>query len=248
MTGCDKKSFAALRARRLGVSDADVGKKGLEDLQDFVLRGEGFEQEFSAGAEVILAEVGDEFGEFGGAGLVGVVDSGEVGGEVGEDEVGGLSEGLRDFLRGVGVFEVGLDDLGAGDGLDGELVDGDDFPAGVCELGRHLGPSAGGGAEVDNGGAGFEEAVGLVDLQEFESGARAVSVASGGADKGVLLLLFPPLRGAGFGAAGHFFRYLFSLSAKNGSDSADSISARAWRSSSASISARASAASISASS
>ena len=195
---CNNEAFAALGAGRLGVADADGGKGRLEDLADVVFgfAGEGFHQKFPAGAEVVLAEVGDESGEFGVAGLVGVGDSGEVGREVGEDQVGGLPEGGDDFFTGLGPGEVALDEGRAGDGLDREEVGGDDFPAGIGELDGDLGPAAGRGAEVDDGESGPEELVGLVDLEELERGAGAVSFGAGGADERVARLPPAPLGGA----------------------------------------------------
>ena len=152
---------------------------------------------------MFAGEVGDGLCDFGGAGGVGVGDAGEVWGEVGEDEVGGLAEGVGDGGLGCGEEEVALDDDCAGDGLDGEEVGGDDFAVGPGELGGDLRPSAGGGAKVGDDCAGVKEGVGLVDLEEFEGGAGAVSGGAGGADVGVALLSLSPLGGLGFGAARH---------------------------------------------
>ena len=179
---------------------------------------------------MFAAEVGDGLGDFGGAGGVGVGDAGKVWGEVGEDEVGGFSERVGDGGLGVGEEEVALDGDGAGDGLNGEEVGGDDFAVGLGELGGDLRPSAGGGTEVGDEGAGMEEVVGFVDLEEFEGGAGAVSLGAGGADIRVALLALSPLGGLGFGAAGHFCFYFFPPlpplpPPKKGSDKVDSISA-----------------------
>ena len=201
---CNKEALAALRARRLGVSDSDLGKEGLENFGDFILGREGFEEECSAAAEVVFAEICDELGEVGGAVLVGVGDSGEIGSEVGKDKVGGFAEGGGDLTLDFLFGEVALNKDGAGNGLDGEEVGGDDMSVGFCELGCDLRPSAGGGAEVGDDVAGADEFVGLVDLEEFESGAGAVSLISRGADKRVVLLPLAPLGGLGFCATGHF--------------------------------------------
>ena len=98
------------------------------------------------------------------------------------------------------VHEIELQELDAGDRLHRQEVDGDHLAplpsTDAHPLGRHLGPAARRGAEVDHALAGLEQAVLVVDLDQLEGGARAVALALGGGHVGIVeLALEPALRG-----------------------------------------------------
>ncbi len=68
-------------------------------------------------------------------------------------------------------------------------VDTDDAAARPDQLGRNLGPPAGPGAQIEDSLAGPQEALFLLDLEQFVRGPRAVALAFGAQVEGVFALV-----------------------------------------------------------
>ena len=96
-------------------------------------------------------------------------------------------------------MKVERDELRSRQGLDRQEVDADDAPfplRGANALCRDLRPAAGRGAEVDDALARLQQPVFVVDLDQLVGRPRAVALALGAGDVGVVeLALEPALRG-----------------------------------------------------
>lgn len=151
---------------------------------------EGLHGEVAGGLEEVGQEGEDLVAELDGAFAVGV--AGGVWGHVGEDDIesggrvgGGAEEGF--WIEGPGVALEGVD-IGREGDADALEVEADDGAGGSDEFGGDLEPCAGCAAEVEDAVGGADELFGVLDLLEFEGGARGVALGLGLSEVGVVEL------------------------------------------------------------
>lgn len=104
----------------------------------------------------------------------------DVGGSVVEDDVEGAAAVLVHELLDGGSAALGgdvlLDGEGAAYGANGEEIDAEDEAADGDMADGDLHPTAGGGAEVEDGAGGGEEAELGIELEELEGGTGAITL------------------------------------------------------------------------
>ena len=189
-------------AARLGFDVPYDREVALEHVEQRALRAalEHLGDERAARRQNFRRELGRGLGERHDAQMVRAGVAGRRRGHVGEHHIGAAiaQQGLE-LVGGVVGEEVEFQNGGAGNGIDGQIVDADHLATpfdGLHALCRDLGPSAGRRAEVDDALAGFEDVIFVVDLDELEGSARAPTLPLGGGNIGIVELAFEPaLRG-----------------------------------------------------
>ncbi len=155
-------------------------------------------EERPAGLEHVAGERGRGLDQADDAELVGLAVTGGVGGHVGHHDVGAAPEHGLELVRRVVLHEVELREVDAGDLRHVQQIDRDDLALAVDRadaLGGDLAPAARRSTEIDHGHAVLQQPVFVVDLEQLESGARAIAQSLGLDDIGIVELpLQPELR------------------------------------------------------
>src|SRR6185312_6013587 len=122
--------------------------------------------------------------------------TGGVSGHVGEHDVDRAAEHLLQFFRRILVEEIELHEGDAGDRLDVEKIDCDDFTFSALRadaLGRDLAPAAWRRAQIHDTRAALKKARLVVDFHKLISRARAIAFALRAANIRVVQLTREPL-------------------------------------------------------
>lgn len=194
--------LARARARGFRLADHDFLERAAHVLEEgfraFAL--EYLDRVVAAGLEHLAHHVEGEFDQVHRRGLVGDGDAADVGGDVGDDQVGLAAFELGENLLEHAVFgEVALDEVDVVQRVHRQDVAGDDPAVVADDLARHLRPAAGRRAQVHDQHAGADQLVLLVQLEQLVAGPRAVAILLRAFDVRVVDVFVQPAAAA-FGA------------------------------------------------
>ncbi|MNC50024.1 hypothetical protein D3C75_992420 [compost metagenome] len=162
---------------------------------------EDLDQEVAARTQHAGGQIQGQLAQVHGARLVGRAYATHIGGHVGNHKVDRmLADRLEDLREHHIVGEVALDEGDIGDAVHRQDVRGDQAPLVADHPTGDLRPAARRRAEVDHGHARPQDAVLLLDFQQFVAGARTVAVLLRHLHVGIVEMLFQPtLAGLGTG-------------------------------------------------
>ena len=178
---------------------ADSGEIALQIVQKrgFHAALKHFGDKRTLGSQNLTGKFHRQFGQTDDAQMIGLLMPCGIGSHVGHDHIGlAAQHGHQPFGR-IEIVEVHHLKLHTGDRVDIEQINADDFALslfGLDAFGRNLRPTARCRPQIDYPPTRFEQVLSVVDLQNFESGARAEALALGTRHIGIIQLAFQPTR------------------------------------------------------